>query len=427
MRQARTPVDPGSEPAEETLHLVSLLARLRTDQASSRADLARQSGLSRATVSQHVDFLLHKEMITETGPGESRGGRRPRLLRFRGEAGYVGAVDLGATSLDVAITDLRGRVLRHHAEEATVLRGPAPVLERAVALLGSLLAQFDLTRDRLWGIGMGVPGPVEYRTGLPVAPPIMPGWSGYPIPEYFARSFACPVFVDNDVNILARGEAAAGLGAGVDNFLFVKVGTGIGAGIVVHGHIYRGSQGCAGDIGHIAVDAASGANVICRCGNVGCLEALAGGAALAQLAEAAARGGQSALLAARLAERGTLTAADIAEMANKGDAWSTERIRSTGHLLGHTLAGLVNFFNPSLVVIGGGLANAGDSLLAAIREAVYRRSLPLATRALRIERSPLGGHGGVAGAAHVVLDELFSVGNLAYVVQLLDRNLSVQA
>ena len=427
MLYANNPADQRSEPAEETLHLVRLLARVREAQITSRADLARATGLSRATVSQHIDFLLNKAVITEMGTGESSGGRRPRLLQFRSEAGFVGAVDLGATSLDVAITDLQGRVLTHHAEAATVLLGPEPVVARAITLLQTLLLQLNLTPDHLWGIGMGVPGPVEYHTGLPVSPPIMPGWNAYPIRADFAHSFACPVFVDNDVNIMAVGEAAAGLGVGIDNFLFVKIGTGIGAGIIVDGQIYRGSQGCAGDIGHIEVETAGQERVICRCGNVGCLEALAGGAALAQLAEGAARSGESALLAARLADQGTLTAADVIEMANKGDAWATERIRSTGRLLGHTVASLVNFFNPGLVVIGGGLANAGDSFLAAIREAVYRRSLPLATRALRIERSSLGGQGGVTGAAYVVLDELFSARNLTYLIQLLDRDLSLVA
>jgi predicted NBD/HSP70 family sugar kinase len=215
------------------------------------------------------------------------------------------------------------------------------------------------------------------------------------------------VWADNDVNVMALGEHTAGIGKGVDNFVYVKVGTGIGAGVIVRGELHRGTQGCAGDIGHIQVPV-DGRDVICRCGNIDCLEALAGGAALRRDAEDAARQGRSAFLSAALEEKGALDASDVARAAAHGDATSLEMIAGAGRHVGGVVSGIVNFFNPSLIVIGGGVARSGDLLLASIRETVYRRSLPLATRNLVVQRSRLGGHEGVIGAATMVTNELFA-------------------
>jgi glucokinase-like ROK family protein len=400
--------DRAAASAADRVLLARLLRAVRKSGPTSRSHLVMEAGMGKAVVAQYVDLLERQGIVMGMGIGESRGGRRPRLLRFRAERGLIGAIDLGATSVDVAVTDLSAAVLAHHEEPADVAAGPQPLLDRATVILTDLLARTGHRPADLWGVGMGVPGPVEFSTGTPVAPPIMPGWGDFSIRGYLGRAFPCPIYVDNDVNIHAVGEAAMGVSAGADNAIYVKVGTGIGAGIIVQGQLYRGSQGCAGDIGHIPVEYPGVGQAVCRCGNINCLEALAGGAALARAAEDAARTGQSPRLAERLRERGGLTAEDVGEMADKGDAWSAAAIRQAGRLIGYTLAGLVNFMNPSLIVIGGGVANLGDRFLAAIREMVYRRSLPLATRALRIERSHLGARAGVVGAAHVVLDQLFA-------------------
>ena len=221
-----------------------------------------------------------------------------------------------------------------------------------------------------------------------------------------------PVWVDNDVNVMALGELTAGCGRGVDDFVFVKIGTGIGAGIVVDGRIHRGAKGSAGDVGHIDVQAGR-RDVVCRCGMSGCLEALAGGAALARDAEAAARAGRSEFLRGLLEEKGFLDAQDVAIASTHGDPASVELLTEAGRLIGQMLAGVVNLFNPSLIVIGGGVAGAGDLLLATIRESIYRRSLPLATRDLVVRRSALDGRAGVIGAATMVANELFARDELA--------------
>ena len=223
----------------------------------------------------------------------------------------------------------------------------------------------------------------------------MPGWDGYPIRERFAARHAAPVWVDNDVNVLALGELRSGVAAGHDDVVVVKIGTGIGAGIISSGRLHRGAQGSAGDVGHIQI--VDDPAVVCRCGNIGCLEALAGGEAIGRAGAAAAVEGRSTRLTTALDQRGTVTAEDVARAASFGDPVAVALLQEAGRRVGSMLASVVNFFNPSLIVIGGGVANSPDLLLASIRETVYRRSLPLATRELFIQRSSLGGLAGVIG------------------------------
>ena len=204
--------------------------------------------------------------------------------------------------------------------------------------------------DQVMGAGIGVPGPVDFNRGVSVSPPIMPGWDGYPVRDAVSRELGCPVVLDNDVNVLAVGEQHAGVAKGAQDFLFVKIGTGIGCGIVIEGELYRGVNGCAGDIGHIRVE---DFGPTCACGNTGCLEAFSGGAALARDATTAARSGRSPALAALLAEKGELTAADVGLAVSQGDAQAVQLIRESGRHVGQVLAGLVSFFNPGLIVIGG--------------------------------------------------------------------------
>ena len=391
--------------------LVEVLDYVRRHGTSTRSALVEATGLSRVSVAQRLAALLDRELLAEGELARSTGGRAPRTLRFRGEAGYLLVADIGATSIDVAVADLSGRILAHAAEPADIADGPDVILSRAEELFDDCKAQSAPLSGRLWGIGIGVPGPVEFESGRPMTPPIMPGWNGYAVRERFA-GHGVPVWIDNDANVMALGELTAGLGRGTENFVYVKIGTGIGAGVIVRGKLHRGTQGCAGDIGHIQVPVA-GRDVICRCGNIDCLEALAGGAALQRDAEDAARAGRSPFLRAVLDENGLLDASDVARAAAHGDETSVELFASAGRHVGGVVAGIVNFFNPSLVVIGGGGARAGDHLLASIRETVYRRSLPLATRDLAIQRSQLGGQEGVIGAAAMVTNELFAPDFLA--------------
>jgi len=396
-----------SLPGDETVDsLVMVLDEVRLSRARSRSELVARTGLSRAVVAQRVGELIERGLVSDGSLGPSTGGRPPRQLSFRARAGHVLVADLGATSIDVALTTLDGQIVAHVDEPADIAAGPEACLTRADELFAELRDRRRQLPGDLWGVGIGVPGPVEFRTGRPISPPIMPGWDGYPVRERFAERYGAPVWVDNDVNIMALGEWRSGVAVGHRDVVVVKIGTGIGAGIISDGRLHRGAQGSAGDVGHIQV--LDDPTVVCRCGNPGCLEALAGGAALARQGEAAAREGRSERLRAALDQRGHVSAEDIARAASFGDPVAVALLQAAGRRVGLMLASVVNFFNPSLIVIGGGVAQSGDQLLAAIRETVYRRSLPLATRDLLVQRSSLGGKAGVIGAAAMVVDQLFS-------------------
>jgi glucokinase-like ROK family protein len=398
-------------PDEALDALVLVLDEIRLGRSRSRSELVERTGLGRAIVAQRVGELLERGLVVEGDPGPSTGGRPPRRIAFRADAGHLLLADLGATSVDVALTSLDGRILTHRDEPARIEGGPEPALERVERLFDELVASTPDVPGRLWGIGIAVPGPVEFATGRPISPPIMPGWDGYPIRERLAVRFGAPVWVDNDVNVLALGESRSGVAAGHDDVVVVKIGTGIGAGLISRGRLHRGAQGSAGDVGHIQVT--EDPSVVCRCGNVGCLEALAGGGALGRAGEEAARDGRSVRLRTALDQRGGVTAEDVARAASAGDGVAIALLEGAGRRVGAMLAGVVNFFNPSLVVVGGGVAQSGDALLASIREAVYGRSLPLATRELLIRRSSLGGLAGVVGASAMVVDQLFARDSLA--------------
>jgi glucokinase-like ROK family protein len=380
----------GDRVQAEMMHLVRNLER-----PVSRSEMAEALGVSRSKISLEVGRLLEDGLLVEGGLAESDGGRRSSLLRIPRSAGLIAAVDLGASSIDVALTDLGGGLVAHAGAPSDIKDGPTVVLRRARELLSGLLGDQGSEAREVRAIGVGVPGPVEYASGLLNSPPIMPGWDRFPIRDAFAAEYAAPVFVDNDVNVMTLGEHRGGAGKGVDNVLFVKIGTGIGGGIIADGRLYRGSQGCAGDIGHICADPNG---PVCSCGNVGCLEAMAGAPAIVAKAERCARDGVSPMFGEMLERRGALGTRDVGEAAGLGDYHALGIIKESGRLVGGVIATLVSTLNPSLVIIGGGVANIGHALLGEIRSTVYRRSLPLATRNLPIVLSELEGLAGVTGA-----------------------------
>ncbi|MBB5867702.1 glucokinase-like ROK family protein [Allocatelliglobosispora scoriae] len=391
--------DKGPSPQRAEPISYQLLCLLRDHGPLSRVELADRLGQPRSRLAIELDALAEAGMIQGAGPAESRGGRRSLLLRLNPEIRYA-AVDLGTTSIDVEITDGSLEPIAAHSEAADISVGPNVVLTRVNEILQKMRA--DGAYRRLDALGVGLPGPVSVRDGMPVFPPIMPGWDRFPLRSTLGIEHGCPVAVDNDVNIMSIGERHSGIAHTIDNFLFVKVGTGIGCGIHLGGLVHRGADGCAGDMGHIQVD---GRGPVCYCGNVGCLEVFFSGSSLAREALAAARSGASPALARRLAAQGTLTARDVGDAAAEGDMTCVNLVRVGGRYLGEVLAGMVSFINPSMIVIGGGLAGLGHLLLADIRAVVYKRSLPLATGNLLVVLSELGPRAGVTGAA-VLASEL---------------------
>lgn len=379
---------------------------LRKQGLISRTDITKVTGWSKAKTSQKIRHLVDKGYLVEVGEGKSQGGRKPRLLRINNRLGYLVGLDVGATSVDVVLTDVGGKHCQRRSAPADVRQPPAEFLRRCNDLILEMVSAQGALPGEVLGIGIGVPGPVDFARGVLVAPPLMPEWENFLLREFFRQTFpAATVVVDNDVNIMALGEQLAGDGIGIDHFIFIKIGTGIGAGIVSNGRIHRGHIGCAGDIGHICVDQQG---PVCRCGNTGCLEAMAAGPAISEKAMQAAKKGLSPLLRQIMeANGGVLRPEDVNAACREGDQAALEIIRASGQMIGDVLAGLVNFFNPSHIFIGGGITNFGNHLLVSIRRAVLRRSLPLATTHLSINFSRMGPDIGVNGAIALVSEYLF--------------------
>ncbi|WP_083974665.1 ROK family protein [Herbidospora daliensis] len=366
----------------------ALLSILRDGQARTRAELVQLTGLARSTVSQRLDALLSHQWIVPADDAISSGGRPATAFTFNRGARVVAAADLGATHARVAVTDLASTVLAERRVDLPIDRGPEEVLGWLVVTLKELLVE---TGGELCGVGVGLPGPVSHSSGRPVNPPIMPGWDGFPVPDWLGSRLGAPVLVDNDVNIMALGEHWAAR-RDVEHLVFVKIGTGIGCGIISERRLHRGAQGAAGDIGHIRVTAND--EVVCRCGNSGCLEAVASGAAIANQLDAAgveAHGSR-----------------DVVNLVRQGNTMAVQFARQAGREIGDVLASIVNFFNPSVIVIGGDMAEAGEHILAGVREVIYSRSLPLATQHLSIRATELGDRAGIIGAAVMVIEHVLS-------------------
>jgi predicted NBD/HSP70 family sugar kinase len=367
-----------------------LFELLRDGRPRTRAELAERTGLARSTVAARVDQLMALGLIAPSG-GTSTGGRPPSLFAMNPRSRLVAGVDVGATHVSLVLADLTGEVLAEAAKALEVAEGPEVVLAWVTETVERLVAEQDEHAGPLAAVGMGLPGPVEHSTGRPTNPPIMPGWDRYDVPGRVQKDLDVPVLVDNDVNIMALGEQQVAF-PDTSDLVFVKVATGIGAGIISGGRLQRGAQGTAGDLGHVRVPRAG--DVVCRCGNLGCLEAVAAGPALA---EALRRDGVDAG-----------SSQDVVDLTRAGNVVAHQAVRQAGRDLGDVLAMLVNLINPSVVVIGGRLAGAGESLLAGIREVVYRRSLPLATEHLQVVASTVGDHAAVKGAVALAVAHVLS-------------------
>ncbi|WP_395399422.1 ROK family protein [Arthrobacter sp. UC242_113] len=352
---------------------------LRDGRPRTRSELAAATGFARSTITARVEA----------------GGRPPARVAFNPSARVVAAGDVGATHATVAVMDLAGTTLAKAREQIQIADGPESVLDRLTETVSSLLSTLQRTSEDLIAIGIGLPGPVEHSTGKPSQPPIMPGWDGFDVPDYVQRTFDVAVLVDNDVNIMALGERAVSWPA-TDNMVFVKVATGIGSGIISSGQLQRGEKGTAGDVGHIAVNRAAG--IACRCGNVGCLEAIAGRPAVAR--------------ALRSAGVDVPNDSDAIALVRQGNILASQIMRQAGRDIGEVLNMCVSLLNPAVIVVGGSMAEAGEQLIAGIREVVYARSTPLATQDLSIVQARTGADAGITGAAIMALDHVLAPENL---------------
>lgn len=388
---------------DEMTSLLRIVNLVRTGEATTRPEIGRLTGLGRGVVTQRVDHAIELGFLEDGEYAPSSGGRAPRTLRFRSEQGRIIVCAIGALHIHVGIAELDGAILDQTHRAWDIARGPAATLDAAMAMIDELLERNPDTPA--WAITVGVPGPVDFETGRPVAPPIMPGWNGFDVRKSFEERFDTPVWVDNDVNILAFSERARREDDEID-LIYCKIGSGVGAGLLSRGRVHRGANGAAGDIGHVRV---RDSDALCRCGKLGCLEAVAGGWALVRDAELALADGAVGYLAQRVADGERLTPEAISLAAADGDALAISLIQKSAQVAGESIATLVNVFNPSIIVIGGAVASAGELFLAEVRQRVYELSLPLATRDLVVVNSVNDPTEPLRGGASLALEELFDV------------------
>lgn len=386
---------------DEVTSLLRIVNLVRTGEATTRPEIGRLTGLGRGVVTQRVDQAIEMGFLADGEYAPSSGGRAPRTLRFRSEQGRIIVAAFGALHIRVGIASLDGDIIDDRHTEWDIARGPAETIDRAFAMLDEILAGHDDVP--VWGVAVGIPGPVDFDSGRPVAPPIMPGWNGFDMRRRFEERFDAPVWVDNDVNLLAFSERSRRPDERLD-LIFFKVGTGIGAGLLSQGRIHRGANGAAGDVGHVRV---RDSDAPCRCGKIGCLEAEAGGWALVRDAERSIEEGATGALAHLVAEGTPLTPQLIAMSAMNGDALAISLIQRSARLVGESIAALVNMFNPAVIVVGGAVSSAGEVFLAEVRQRVYELSLPLATRDLSIVRSLGDEKEPLRGGAEMVREQLF--------------------
>jgi predicted NBD/HSP70 family sugar kinase len=383
------------DPSGMREHNLGLLLNLVFKQEGlSRADLSRETGLSRSTVSAIIDVLIAERLVRETGSGDSRGGRRPTLLEFNADAYALVGVELGATHVRVVATTLRAQVRAVREQRHAVVEDPKGTIALLGELIDGVLADAKIDGDELLGIGLAAPCPLELRNPDAMDSMVMPAWTGVRLSRVLSERYGCPVSMDNDANLGALAERWWGAGRAGEDLTYIKVATGVGAGHIIAGDVYRGSNGTAGEIGHLAIDLRGPQ---CRCGLRGCLAALIGAGALADRTSTLLSGGRTSALRAR----GGIDALVAAAVA--GDELAREIVAEAGAYLGIAVASLLNLLNPAIVVVGGPLTASGDILLDPIRATVRDRSLFRSVAEARIVTSELGDNAIAVGAATLVL------------------------
>ncbi|MFD0265885.1 ROK family protein [Streptomyces sp. NPDC127106] len=378
---------PGSQSSLHRANLERVVRAVRLAGSLTQAEIARSTGLSAATVSNIVRELKDGGTVEVTDT--SSGGRRARSVSLSGDAGIVIGVDFGHTHLRVAVGNLAHQVLAEESAPMDVDASWADGFDRAEVLVGQLIAGIGVGLEKVIGVGLGVPGPIDVESGTLGSTAILPGWAGINPRQELARRLGVPVYVDNDANLGALGELVWGSGRGVKDLAYIKVASGVGAGLVINGQIYRGPGGTAGEIGHITLDESG---PVCRCGNRGCLETFAAARYVLPLLQGT--------------HGPELTMERVVELAREGDPGCRRVIADVGRHVGSGVANLCNVLNPSRVVLGGSLAEAGELVLTPIRESVGRYAIPSAARQLSVLTGSLGSRAEVLGALALVLSEM---------------------
>jgi predicted NBD/HSP70 family sugar kinase len=365
-----------------------VLALIRHRRAVTRTEIGHLTGLSRSAVASRVAALTALGLVSEQEQAPSTGGRPATLLSFEAMAGVVLSVAVGISRTRLAVCDLAGEVLSIGDIDQEVALGPDDLMPDIVKRLDVMLQEYPDVP--VYGVGLSLPGTVDRERGCSRDSPILRGWDGVDLRPYFAelkRLAGVPVVLDNDANAMAVVE-----GRNCDDVLVIKASSGLGAGIVAGGVLQRGAAQSAGEFGHNKTAAAQG--IPCRCGDTGCVEAIAGGWAVVR----------------ELRQQGhpVRHLRDVVELAHQGDAEARRMIRDSGRYVGEVLAGAVNLLNPALVVVAGDMAGAYEIFVAGLRETLYGKATAHATRSLEVVSSVYGSQSGIVGGAVMVLDEVLS-------------------
>jgi predicted NBD/HSP70 family sugar kinase len=365
-----------------------LITCFRGQNQLTRSEIQVRTGLSRVTVSQGVQDLISKKVLTEIDGELSQGGRKASTLSLNENAGYIGIAYFSATSISIAVANLKGQIVKEERTPVYISEGPDSILPSAISTLVEMLNTFP--KSKRLGIVVGVPGPVSHGLGKVVSPPIMRGWDKINFQKEFGEATGLPVFLENDTNLLVLAEHRL-VYPETDNLILIKIATGIGGGLIINGELLRGSSGSAGDIGHVQLDALKGTQ--CRCGHTDCVESFSSGWALTE----------------KIISMGydVSDTSDIAALCRNGDTQILHLIKEASSYIGHAVADAVSLLNPSKVIVVGRLVDATDIVLATIKEVVYQRSGALATKNLEILPSKLGDDMALLGSAQLGLDRFF--------------------
>jgi predicted NBD/HSP70 family sugar kinase len=372
------------------------LELITTRRARTRAAIARLTGLSRSTVGHRLDALFDAGLIRESEANVPSRGRPSRELVLNHAAGVIISVDVGEERTRIAVTDLNAAIIADRVERLALGEGPDVLLDKITTIVRDMISQAGLGDKPVAGIGLGLPAPVDYEAGEVLGWSIMSGWDDYDIREHLRKTWRAPTLIDNDVNLLTLAEHRR-FWPEQRHLLYIKAGTGVGSGMVIDGRVNRGAQGAAGDIGHAHINGFGDPQ--CRCGNLGCLESLIGGWALARDLRSRHQSDSH-------------DARDVVDLVKRGDGAALASLRAAGRVLGEAVAFATSMLNPDVIVLGGALSTTGDHLMAGVREVIYQRSLPLATRQLQIVPTKYKSRAGIAGAAYLVRDHVLDPATL---------------
>ncbi|WP_127488123.1 ROK family transcriptional regulator [Paenibacillus ehimensis] len=365
----------------------------------SRADISVKTGLNKTTVSSLVNELIESHFVTEIGLGESSGGRKPMMLLFNQRAGYALGVDLGVNYMLAMVTDLGGTVVKEKKIEMTDL-SVETVTEKLKKCIHSLIKKTPASPYGIIGIGVGVPGLVDDQGNILSAPNL--GWTDVPLQNMLQQEFNLPIAIDNEANVGALGEKEFGAGRSVSNMIYLSVGIGIGAGIILNDALYRGVSGFSGEVGHMTL-AQDGP--LCGCGSRGCWETFASEKAVLQQAKSLQLVDEKIQVADAIDKINLNT---LLHLAKRGNRLVMELFANTGHWLGVGITNLVNVFNPGLIVIGNRMSLASEWIADSVRETLNSQSLSFHRDKMNVVYAKLGMNSSAVGAASMAINRFFS-------------------